>query len=170
MKQLLLTLIFLASTCGVAFAEEHNHPAKTYSKEFEKLKGLAGKWEGTTSDDNEISVEYRISSGGSVIVETLSPGSDKEMISVYHDKAGKLTMTHYCMLGNQPQLEVIKSDEKSIVFDYSKNSQLDLSKELHMHALNISFIDPDTIVEIWTANDATGKQTKPTVLKLKRSN
>lgn len=171
MKRILLTLIILIAMCSTAFAGDHKHPTKPHSQEFERIKSLTGKWQGTISDhgkSNEIIVEYRLTSGGSAVVETLSPGTEHEMISVYHDKGDKLSMTHYCMLGNQPQLEVTKSETDFIDFNFAKSNSANLSNEMHMHALNISFVDGNTIVETWTANDATGKPSEPTILKLKR--
>ena len=45
-------------------------------------------------------VSYRVTAGGSAILETTAAGTPMEMISMYHDRGGKLFMTHYRMLGN----------------------------------------------------------------------
>ena len=50
--------------------------------------------------------EYRVAANGSVVVERNFPDTPKEMISVYHDRGGKLSMTHYCALANQPQMSL----------------------------------------------------------------
>ena len=49
---------------------------------------------------------YRVASGGSVVQETLFPGSPHEMISMYHLAGGQLVMTHYCAMGNQPRMKL----------------------------------------------------------------
>ena len=51
----------------------------------------------------KVRVEYRLTAGGSALVETLFPGASRgQMVSMYYDRKGKLAMTHYCMLRNQP--------------------------------------------------------------------
>src|SRR5690349_10162902 len=82
---------------------------KPGSPELEQIKALAGTWEGTAETDGKTepaAIEYKVSSMGTVVVETLFPGTPHEMVSIYHDdENGKLTMTHYCAIGNQPQLD-----------------------------------------------------------------
>ena len=85
-----------------ALAEEHMHQAPAVSKELERVKQLAGRWEGISQEEGKEAepavVEYKVTSGGSAVVETLFPGTPHEMVSVYHDEHGKVAMTHYCML------------------------------------------------------------------------
>ena len=45
-----------------------------------------------------VSVTYETSSNGSIVVETLFPGTPHEMVSVYYDENGKFGMTHYCAM------------------------------------------------------------------------
>lgn len=123
------------------------------SKEFERLKALAGKWTGTMKTEaGEIpfDAEYRLTSGGSVVEEKLFAGTPKEMVTMYHDKGGKAALTHYCMLCNQPSMLLKESDEKSISFDFDPSSKIDVAKETHMHALKLNFVDADTLEHNWT--------------------
>jgi len=46
-------------------------------------------------------VTYRVASAGSVVQETLFPGTPHEMISMYHLVDGELVLTHYCAMANQ---------------------------------------------------------------------
>jgi hypothetical protein len=74
---------------------------------FERLKTLAGTWQGQAGHgpaDQAATVTYRVASGGSVVEETLFPGTPHEMISMYHLVDGQLVMTHYCAMANQPRM------------------------------------------------------------------
>ncbi len=170
MKRLIIISIILVSMSGVAVAGESKAPRQSDSKEFEKIKSLAGKWEGTTTEsgkDQSVSVTYHLTSGGAAVVETLFPGTDHEMVSLYHDEGGKLAMTHYCMLGNRPNLELSSSSPTEINLDFSKDNKIDPVKEDHMHSLRMVFIDKDTLVQNWSGFMG-GKQKEPTIFKLSR--
>ena len=61
-------------------------------------------------------------------------------------KAGKLAMTHYCVLGNRPEMTVKSSDAKSITFDLDAACcTFDPQKESHMSGTTGRFDDADTI-------------------------
>ena len=83
------------------------------SAEFEKLKTLAGSWQGTTDMGKgpmPINVQYRVVSGGSAVEERLFADTPAEMVTIYHDQNGKLSLTHYCTLCNRPAMSLVKSD------------------------------------------------------------
>jgi hypothetical protein len=154
----------------VAYAGEGRGAPYAGSKEYEHMKQLVGVWEGTSNMGKEgerVRVEYRLTAGGSAIVETLFPGTPEEMVSVYHDKKGKLSMTHYCMLQNQPSMKLQKGDGDTLAFVFAKGSGIDPKKDAHMHALTISFVDKDHIVQNWTLFEG-GKEKGVTRLNLSR--
>jgi len=73
------------------------------SPALERFAGLAGEWVGKGMHGDmghETRVVYKVSSAGSVVVETIDPGTDHEMITVIHPDGDSLLLTHYCMLGN----------------------------------------------------------------------
>jgi hypothetical protein len=80
------------------------------AKLFERLKSLAGDWVAATPEKPEqagvVMTRFRVSAGGSALIETEFPGTEMEMVSVYTVSGDKLLMTHYCVLGNQPQFEL----------------------------------------------------------------
>jgi hypothetical protein len=107
------------------------------------MKALDGVWAGKMDFGNgpmDISVEYRVVAG-----------TPMEMMSMYHDNDGKLAMTHYCMLHNQPIMILESADESSISLDFDEGCGIDASTESHMHALTVTFNDDDTITQSWTA-------------------
>jgi hypothetical protein len=116
---------------------------------LERLKKLAGTWVAADKDgkptDQVVSV-IKVTAGGSAVHETLFPGSDKEMVSVYHRDGADLVMTHFCMLGNQPRMKADpKSPANQICFKFAGGSNLDPAKDKHMHEGTITFVDDDHI-------------------------
>ncbi len=154
----------------VAYAGEGRGTPYSGSKEYERIRQLVGVWEGTSNMGKEgqpVKVEYRLTAGGSAIVETLFPGTPEEMVSVYHDRRGKLSMTHYCMLQNQPSMRLSKAGADTLEFIFVRGNGIDPKKNPHMHALTISFVDKDHIVQNWTLFEE-GKQKEVTKLNLSR--
>ena len=175
MKKLIYALVagvyLLFVGLVMAYAGEHSHLPYSGSKEFERMKELAGAWEGTSNnmpkEGGKVRVEYRLSSGGSSVVETLFPGTAHEMVSVYYDNKGQLTMTHYCALRNQPRMKLQDADAQNLHFVFVDGSNIDPMKDAYMHSLTISFVDKDHIIQKWTLF-ADGKEKETSVFKLSR--
>jgi len=169
----LLIAALSLSLAGLVFAHAGEYQSAPYkgSTEFERIKQLVGVWEGTSDMSKEgekVRVEYRLTAGGSALVETLFPGSVEEMVSVYHDRNGKLAMTHYCMLRNQPRMTLAKSNARTIELVFArKGNDINPAKEKHMHAVHITFTDNDHIVQTWTLFDK-GKDAGGVTLQLTR--
>lgn len=114
---------------------------------FEKMKKLAGTWVEADKDgkptDKVVSV-IKVTASGSAVHETNFPGSEMEMMSVYHLDGNDLIMTHYCMLGNQPRLKADpKSPANQIRFLFAGGTNLDPKKDMHMHEGTLTFVDGD---------------------------
>ncbi len=138
--------ILLAASLGLHADEPAK--AKKNSPEFERLKTLVGTWKGTVDIGQgpvEMTAQYRLLAGGSVLEERVFAGTPHEMVTMYYDQGGKLALTHYCVLGNRPAMLLSSSDEKTLKFDFDATCGVDPAKESHMHALTIRFDDPDTI-------------------------
>ena len=155
----IITLLLLPVMVNTVYADsvknegKHDMSPVTGSQELEKMKTLSGSWQGTTVMDGKevpVSVVYETSSNGSIVVETAFPGTPHEMISVYYDVDGKLTMTHYCAINNQPQFSLKKSTGDRIDLDFAGGTNMNPDKDGHMHSVSIDFKDPDTIVQEWT--------------------
>ncbi len=139
---------------------------------FERLKSLAGTWQGAAGHgqaDQTATVTYRVASGGSVVQETLFPGTPHEMISMYHLADGKLLMTHYCAMGNQPRmkLDLAASTADRLVFAFDGGTNLDPAKDGHVHSGTIEWRG-DQLHADW-AVWAGGKEAGHNVFDLRRS-
>ncbi len=146
-------LVFIFPT--VIFAEKAQEMPPPYegSDALKAMKALAGTWEGThVMDGKEVpgKIEYKVSSNGSTVVETMFPGSPHEMVNVYHDKSGTLAMTHYCSVGNQPHLDLTAMKENRLSFSLSSKDNEDLGHEGHMHDLTITIVDDNHIKQEWS--------------------
>ena len=113
------------------------------SSGFLQMQNILGKWEGTlirsAQEDIPISLEYKLISDGSAIVEH-SNEDGTEMMTAFADQNGELLATHYCALGNQPKLTVSKSTDTSVSFSTDRKlSGLDSSQ--------------DSFVDTWTFSD-----------------
>ena len=175
MKKFFSLLLLLTIFSSPLFAGKNKecpmNPIIPKSAEFQKMKDLAGTWKGTADHGNgnkeDVAVNYQLTSGGTAVLETLMPGTPHEMMSLYYEQDGKLRMTHYCMLGNRPVLELKKSTPETLTLELAKHSGIK-KKETHMHALTLTF-GKDKLTQAWTGY-SNGKPTDTTVFTLTRSN
>ncbi len=111
------------------------------SAEFERMKSLVGKWSADSPSMGKMNTKFRLIAGGSVVEERFAEGTPMEMLSTYYDVNGKLVMTHYCMLRNQPRMKLTKSSADSLTFDLVPTPGLNAAKDKHMHGATYTFID-----------------------------
>lgn len=114
---------------------------------LEKMKKLAGTWLVADTDGkptDQVASIIKVTAGGSAIHETLFPGQPHEMVSIYTVDRGDLTMTHYCVLGNQPRMKADpKAPANQIVFRFAGGANLDPKKDKHMHEATLTIVDED---------------------------
>ena len=158
------TAVLVGSVC---FAGQTNDKVRnTDSRGFDLLKGLAGTWvrlgEGGKPTDEVVS-SIRVTAGGSAVHEVLFPGTEVEMITIYHQDGDDLVMTHYCMLGNQPRMKAEPGNEAGkVVFKCQGGSNMKSEDDKHMHQETITVITKDHINVEWLefengAHNHTGK-------------
>ena len=131
---------------------------------FDKLKTLAGSWQGPLRVDpprediknGTLHVSLRVTSRGNALVhEMYDPDNpddpthyDHPVTMLYLD-SGRLTLTHYCDAGNRPRMVARPSpDGKKVEFDFA-----DLSggnENGHMYHAVFTIIDADHHIEDWT--------------------
>jgi hypothetical protein len=124
-------------------------PTPPTNPALEKLKKLAGTWVLADKDGKptkEIASIIKVTAGGSVVHETLFPGQPQEMVSVYTVDGPDLIMTHYCVLGNQPRMKADpKSPANQIVWRFTGGTNLDPTKDKHMHEATLTIVDEDRL-------------------------
>ena len=147
-----LLLALPLATYGQDKAAGKLPPAPTNAN-LEKMKKLAGTWVAADKDgkptDQVVSV-IKLTAGGSAIQETLFPGQDHEMVSIYTTDGPDLVMTHYCMLGNQPRMKLDpKGKANELKFVFAGGTNLDPAKDMHMHEGSITLVDDDHMEWTW---------------------
>jgi hypothetical protein len=150
---------------------DDKHKAHGESPSLKPFTALAGEWVGKGNHgdmEHEVRIVYKVTAGGSAVVETFDPGSEHEMVTVIHPDGESLLLTHYCMLGNQPQMKATpKSGDTKITFNFVKATNLKSDKDSYMHDVTYTLIDKDTLKAEWTHFDG-GKEVGKAVFQLKR--
>ena len=119
---------------------------------FERLKALAGDWEGKVPGyEGDHAVQYRVTSGGNTVIESLFAGAPHEMVSVYVLEGADLVMTHYCSGANQPRLRLDRSASSAneLRFAFDGGTNFDPAKDVHVHAGRIRIVDGERLDEEW---------------------
>jgi hypothetical protein len=169
MKCLRLTLpavLILASSMAstMGFAQSDNMAGmkpdapSDNQKSFDKLKTLAGSWEGrvtTTPPDPEIEdksvhASLRVTSMGNAMVhEMTGAGRPDDPITMIYLDGDRLLLTHYCDAGNRPRMVgTMSPNGQTVEFQF-----LDVSGSTqygHMHHAVFTAIDANHHTEDWT--------------------
>ena len=153
-------LVFASSLVLVQAAPKD--PASPGSHQLDLLKKLEGEWAG-----KDTAVTYKVTGGGSTVMETLFPGTPHEMVSMYHLDGPDLVMTHYCAEGNQPHLKAAPAkDEKSISFTCTGGTNMK-ETDHHIHSAQFTFTDEDHMQAVWKSH-MDGKPGEQMVFDLTR--
>ncbi len=119
---------------------------------FEKLKSFAGEWDAKMADSPEpTKVNYRVTSGGNTVVETLFEGAPHEMVTMYFMEGKELRATHYCAMGNQPsfRFDPAASSEAKLVFAFAGGTGFKRWRDAHVHDGFIDVSNPDSLHAEW---------------------
>ena len=150
---LLLAILVPGPAVAESAREAPGAAPLTAEAALERLKTLEGEWTGTMSGgDAPVQIVYRVTAGGSTVMETLFPGTDHEMVSLFHLDGKDLVMTHYCAVGNQPRFRLKRKGAapNELVFDFAGGTNLNPRKDGHIHNGKIVLVDPDHIESEWT--------------------
>jgi hypothetical protein len=124
-------------------------------KSFDKMKTLAGTWEGRVSGSPEIENKHvkatlRVTSMGHTLMhEMTGEGRPDDPITMFVVDGDRLLLTHYCDADNRPRMVGrMSADGKTVEYDF-----LDVTGDLkygHMQHVVFTFIDADHHSEEWT--------------------
>lgn len=156
-RRCLAAFAFVAAAgvaAGFAARTGSSDTGPTAAEAFETLKKLAGDWTGGPDADGngalDMRVNYRVSSAGSAVVETLFPGQPHEMVTVYHLDGDDLTLTHYCALGNQPRLKASRDGwPREFHFTFAGGCNVEEGKGQYMGEARLKIIDDDHARADW---------------------
>ncbi len=142
--------VVLAAAALGAWAGAEDAKGVEAKAAFAKLKALAGEWT-VTSEHGAGKIVYKVTANGTTVMETDFPGSAHEMITMYHLDGSNLKATHYCSAGNQPRLklDLAGSTPDRLKFDFDGGSNLDASKDMHIHGCEIAIKDANHAEATW---------------------
>jgi len=121
------------------------------SAAFDRLKSLAGEWEGTfawsgaRNATGKMDARYYTTGNASSLVENLIQEGVPSMTSVYHMDGDDLRMTHFCAAQNQPRLKATTVDPDAITFSFVDVTNLRSPTAGRVHGLEVRFLDADHI-------------------------
>lgn len=147
-----------------AAAQESHHPAvkkpvpTAAQQAFDRLKALAGSWEGRLTVDPPVpdmagrsaQVWFRVASRGHTLMHDMRiEGLPDNPLTLLVVDADRLLLTHYCDADNRPRMIGRASpDGRTVEFDF-----LDVSGNMahgHMRRAVFTFVDENRHTEEWT--------------------
>jgi len=147
-------VIALVLAAGAAAAAPAPAPARPTSAALERFKTLAGEWVAAEDGDmvkkGDLVARYAVTASGSAVVETVFPGSEHEMVTVYHADGPDLVLTHYCMEGNQPRMRARGAQGSRFEFAYDGGTNIDPKRDRHMHSATFDLASADEIRSEWS--------------------
>jgi hypothetical protein len=151
----LSAVLIMLST--VAFAQSDTQKSDA-QKSFDKMKTLAGSWEGHTTtvppqadlEGKPMKVTLRVTSMGHTLMhEATGTGRSDDPITMFVVDGDRLLLTHYCDADNRPRMVGRMSpDGKTVEFEF-----LDVTGNLkygHMQHAVFTLVDANHHIEDWT--------------------
>lgn len=150
----LLICFVVMMGCGTSIAQTATTPSDA-QKEFDKMKTLAGSWQGTIMGIS-INVTIRLTSSGTAILHeanTEGGGPPKHEITMFYVDGDRLLATHYCDANNRARFEGKMSPDGKTEFnflDVAGSTRGGLVKRMvftmidaNKHVVEFTFIRPD---------------------------
>ena len=175
MRKLTIIVVLVVAT-AVALCERPKAVVaqSDAQRAFDKLKTLAGSWEGVLSgtgtpfDGKTMHFTLRVTSTGNALLHEMTglPGRPDDPITMFYLDEDRLLLTHYCDAGNRPRMVgQVSPDGNKLEFEF-----LDVAggtQKGHMHHVVFTFIDADHHTEDWTF--MVGDKAAPAHFELRRT-
>jgi hypothetical protein len=120
---------------------------------FERLKALAGTWQGrsTRGWTDRVTIQV-IAAGSAVLFDSFDAHPNERMLTLVHPDGERLLLTHYCVAGNQPRLVLsqVEEDGRLLRFRFLDGGNLPSRDRGHMDSLALRLVDADRFTERWT--------------------
>ena len=121
---------------------------------LDALDGFVGTWVTADEEGNpteEVVSVVRATAAGSVLMETMFPGTDHEMITMYYTTGEDLMLTHYCGCTNHPIMRASKEADGALRFACIGRGEnfAECATTQHMHDAVMRF-DGDHLKSSWS--------------------
>jgi hypothetical protein len=153
-----LSVLALTGACASTHDEVREQQSQQAHAQFDQIKALAGGWSGKAAhggESQQVEVTYRLTAGGNAVLETLFPGTEHEMVTMYYVDGDQLMLTHYCVVGNQPHMlakptAAAGPDANTIAFEcHGLGTNMASEDDAHMHIATLEFLGNDHIRTTW---------------------
>jgi hypothetical protein len=106
---------------------------------------LVGDWHGVNEEGHDARVRYYLTANSTALVEHWYFHNHMESLTIYHPDDQLMMATHYCPVGNQPRLDLVRiAEDGSMYFEYRSATNLPDFEVDHQHAFDLKIIDADT--------------------------
>jgi hypothetical protein len=118
---------------------------------FERLTSLVGEWRGMDGT-TQVKLIYTLTADGSALMEEFRAAKDS-MVTMFTVDGDHLIATHYCAVGNQPQMisgPITDPSAKSLVFSLSRVTGMKTLDDWHNTGLTVTMEDQQHLTQVWT--------------------
>jgi hypothetical protein len=169
MKRIILVAALLLAVASVVHSGESAPQKKPSPPAMDRLRSLAGTWVTGPMEkfgNQPQTITFKVTANDSAVVETMFPGTDHEMVNVYHADGDKAVMvTHYCAMGIQPRMRLTSpEDARTMKFSFVDCTNLPSRDEGHMDSIDLT-LDGEKLTEDWSFYK-DGKVADHTILEL----
>ena len=135
---------------GVASAQDQHRTTKSEAA-FKQLSAVVGDWQGV-QDGVPIAVRITLTANGSALMEEDKPGKESPMITMFTVDGDRLLATHYCSVGNQPQMASSQPGDfrKGVTFSLTGITGLNSLADWHNTGMTLTLFDSDHMTQRWT--------------------
>ena len=120
---------------------------------FKHLASLVGEWQGV-QNGVPVKVTYTLAANGTALMEQMQPANSAEtMITMFTVDGDHLIATHYCSVGNQPQMAtrtVGDLEKNGLTFSFVRVTGMKTPDDWHNTDLTVTQEDKDHITQRWT--------------------
>jgi len=116
---------------------------------FKELSTLAGKWKGP----QDATLDYTVTADGTALMEVLQAPKSAPMITMYTVDGDHLLATHYCSLGNQPQMatgKIMNTATNTLDFELIRVTGMKSPEDWHNTGLKVLLQDRDHFTQEWS--------------------
>jgi len=147
----LAAAVALLSVATALSAQTGSAPVTKSQAAFKQLSSLIGDWEGV-EDGVPFRVSYTLSGAGTALMEEVRPGDPKAMITMFIVDADHLVATHYCVVGNQPQMVSGIPDDlhNGVTFSLARITGMKTPDAWHNTGMTFTLEDNDHLTQHWT--------------------
>jgi hypothetical protein len=145
-----LIAAMVLGSIGSQGANPKSEHSPDVSAAFSRLKSLVGEWE-TDLKSGKAYLSYELVAGGTTLLERDTADGRPAMLTLYHLDGGRLMLTHYCMVGNQPRMQAKAFNPETGELDFQFLDATNLASPAagHMHNAKIRFVDNNHLVSEW---------------------